>query len=174
MAAIPTAKPIISPTNSGEEQVISSSSSPTRASAELVDENERLRKENQQLKKELTEMKSLCNNIFNLVSNYAYDQSENGFRDVKPLDLMPVKQFRSEGEEPVVEEEEQTNPKLFGVTIGMKRAREGGKGVRAEDEMDLRLLQPADLDVKSEPSDDGNKETPCIKHSHGVNQKVCN
>lgn len=178
MAAIPTAKPIISPTNSGEEQVISSSSSPIRASAEIVDENERLRKENQRLKKELTEMKSLCSNIFNMVSNYAYDQSENGFqpkesgfREVKPLDLMPVKRFRSEVEEPV--EGVETNPKLFGVTIGMKRAREGGKGVRAEDEMDLRLQQPAELDVKSEPSDAGNKETPCIKQCHRVNRRVC-
>ncbi|KAF3433013.1 hypothetical protein FNV43_RR24115 [Rhamnella rubrinervis] len=179
VAAIPTAKPIISPTNSGEEQVISSSSSPMGAYAELVDENERLRKENQQLKKELTEMKSLCNNIFNMVSNYTNDQSENGFqaresgfREVKPLDLMPVKRFRVELEEPVVEEEMETNPKLFGVTIGMKRAREGGKGVRAEDEMDLRLQQPAESDVKSEPSDgDGvNKETQC----HRVNQTVCN
>ncbi|XP_015878058.3 heat stress transcription factor B-2b [Ziziphus jujuba] len=185
VAAIPTAKPIISPTNSGEEQVISSSSSPIRASAELVDENDRLRKENQQLKKELADMKSLCKNIFNMVSNYAYDQSESGFqaresgfRDVKPLDLMPGRRSRGEAVEDaaVMEDETETNPRLFGVTIGMKRAREGSKGSREDDETDLRLHQAAEADVKSEPLDAGHKETPssCLKQCHRANQTVCN
>lgn len=183
LAAIPTAKPIISPANSGEEQVISSSSSPIGASAELVDENERLRKENQQLKKDLAEMKSLCNNIFNMVSNYAYDQSESdfqarksGFREVKPLDLMPVRRFRGEVDEAVMEEEEEeTNPRLFGVTLGMKRAREGSKGSREDDETDLRLHRASEADVKSEPLDVGRKETPsCLRQCHRADQKVCN
>lgn len=185
LAAIPTARPIISPSNSGEEQVISSNSSPVRAPAELVDENERLRKENQQLTKELAEMKSLCSNIFSMVSNYACAQAdsgfqarESGFREVKPLDLMPEKRFGDEAEAAVVEVEGKTwTPKLFGVTIGNKRGRDEGVAMAAaeEDETDLRLKQPAGVvGVKSEPLDVDHQEKPWLKQCHRANQRVCN
>ncbi|KAM2281632.1 hypothetical protein ACFX1S_042203 [Malus domestica] len=169
--AVPTAKPMISPANSGDEQVISSSSSPIRASSEIMDENERLRKENMQLTKELVELKSLCNNIFTMVSNYACAQSESGFPELKPLDLMPGKRFPGKREN---EEEEEASPKLFGVAIGAKRAREArGDGVE-NDETNLRLQQPSASEVKSEPSDIGHKETPWLKQCHMANQRVCN
>lgn len=186
VAAIPTARPIISPSNSGEEQVISSNSSPVRAPAELLDENEKLRKENQQLTKELAEMKSLCSNIFRMVSNYALVQSESGFqardsgfRDVKPLDLMPAKRFNGEAEEEeeaVVEgKSTTTRPKLFGVTIGNKRGRDDGCEAAAEvNETDLRLQQPAGVDVKSELLDVDHQEKPWLKQCHRANQRVCN
>lgn len=219
LTTIPTAMPIISPTNSGEEQVVSSNSSPSRAPADIIDENERLRKENVQLAKELAEMRSLCNNIFSLMSNYAntitsgnsHHQTEQGSsRDsgltaVKPLDLMPVKRS-FEQETPTVTAAttttEKVNPKLFGVAIGAKRAREGGGssdgggggGIseRAEEEDTLlRLHQPGHADVKSEPLDcqnqrdsnnnsnsnsnnDNNQETPWLNHCHRANQRVCN
>ncbi|PON66440.1 Heat shock transcription factor [Trema orientale] len=187
VSAIPTARPIISPSNSGEEQVISSNSSPVRAPAELVDENERLRKENQQLTKELAEMKSLCSNIFSMVSSYACGQSErgflareSGFREVKPLDLMPGKRFggETEGAEAMADGKK-TSPKLFGVTIGKKRGRadDGGDAAEeeVEDETDLRLHQPAGgVDVKSEPLDVDHQEKPWLKQCHRTNQRVCN
>ncbi|KAK7283659.1 hypothetical protein RIF29_13335 [Crotalaria pallida] len=205
LTAIPAAMPIISPSNSGEEQVISSNSSPSRAPAELIDENERLRKENIQLNKELAEMRSLCNNIFSLMSNYATTstnittsannnhQSEHGSREsgltaVKPLDLMPVKRTSEEEAAATVTMTEKVNPKLFGVAIGAKRAREGGgSGEGAEDDDDdtlLRLHQPGNVDVKSEPLDcqnqrenddnNNNQETPWLNQCHRANQRVCN
>ncbi|GAB2294048.1 hypothetical protein Dimus_028264 [Dionaea muscipula] len=94
----------ISPTDSGEGQVISSSP-PLGISAaagvctassirgNLIDDNEKLRKENLQLCRELTNMKTLCNNIFSLMSNFANFQSNcsSGSTDAAsawPLELL--------------------------------------------------------------------------------------
>lgn len=76
---------MVSPTTSGDEQVVSSNSSPIVAhnsatvhrstscttSPELFEENERLKKENTQLSNELSQLKSLCNSILSMMSNYA-------------------------------------------------------------------------------------------------------
>ncbi|KAJ7975683.1 heat stress transcription factor B-2a-like [Quillaja saponaria] len=157
VTAIPAVRPIISPSNSGEEQVISSNSSPLLAPAELIDENKRLRRENVELTREVAEMRSLCNNIFSLMSNYAQSQlgsgveaRGSGISGEKPLDLMPVRRFSGENAR---EEGEEMSPKLFGVGIGVKRARED-EGGSAEEETVLRLhLQPGEAGVKSEPLD---------------------
>ncbi|XVF50794.1 hypothetical protein PTKIN_Ptkin04bG0131900 [Pterospermum kingtungense] len=188
VAAIPVAKAIISPSNSGDEQspVISSTSSPSRlgqaatVTAELIEENEKLRRENVQLNKQLAEMKSLCDNIFSLMSNYANSQSESGFPESKPLDLLPAKRLSNEGE--------QKSPRLFGVPIGggVKRAREEGEVVAAEDETQLQLQQPGgsgNAMIKSEPldcqnagreDDRGNQDAPWLRQLHRPNQRVCN
>jgi heat shock transcription factor, other eukaryote len=182
LTVIPTAMPVISPSNSGEEQVISSSSSPARAPAELLDENERLRKENSLLNKELAEMRLLCNNIYSLMSNFANNNSqtdggaqgsrESGMTAVNPnppLDLIPAVAKRSSGEE--------MNPKLFGVAIGAKRVRENGceNGEREDDTL-LRLHQPGSTDVKSEPLDceeRDNDRTAWLNQSRRKNQSLC-
>ncbi|XP_020209636.1 heat stress transcription factor B-2a [Cajanus cajan] len=116
--------PIVSPSNSSP--------------AALLDENERLRKENVLLTKELEEMKSLCNNIFNLMSNYANGQADGGAAAAKTLGLMPAK--RCSGEE-------EMNPKLFGVAIGTKRGREEYDRVLSVDDGSFYV------EVKSEPLD---------------------
>ncbi|KAF7813264.1 heat stress transcription factor B-2a-like [Senna tora] len=180
LSAIPTAMPIISPSNSDEEQVISSNSSSSKAPAQLIDENERLRKENVQLTKELTEMRSLCNNIFSLMSNYANNQTDSVSKDanaMKPLDLMPAK--RNSGEEGPSSAVDELNPKLFGVAIGAKRARETGEaGGEEEEDTLLSLHQPGPAEVKSEPLDcqnhRENQETPWLHQCHRANQRVCN
>ncbi|KAJ3680144.1 hypothetical protein LUZ60_016422 [Juncus effusus] len=91
------------PTNTSEDQQISSSSGAT-GSANLEEENNGLRMENLQLSRELNQMKSICNNIFNLVSGYS-SQSDG--------------EVGSSGSRPVLEE-----LRLFGAAIGGKRGRE--------------------------------------------------
>ncbi|NP_001152384.2 heat shock factor protein 7 [Zea mays] len=84
VATIPMALPVDSPVYSGEEQVLSSSSSPeppsllqqqptpsASGSGDMGEENERLRRENAWLARELGQMKKLCNNILLLMSKYA-------------------------------------------------------------------------------------------------------
>ncbi|KAJ4706069.1 heat stress transcription factor B-2a-like [Melia azedarach] len=179
VAAVPLAKPMVSPSNSGEEQVISSNSSPAGAAhtcaqtgagghtcAEIIEENEKLRKENVQLNKQLSEMKNLCSNIFTLMSNYASGQAESGSQ---ALDLLPEKRLAGQGEE----------VSLFGVAIGAKRAREG-EGASTEDEtMQLQLQLPVKseaLDCQRSGGDDhrNHQDAPWLRQSHRANQRVCN
>lgn len=109
----------VSPTTSGDEQVLSSNSSPIAANnsntvhrttscttaPELLEENERLRKENMHLSNELSQLKGLCNNILALMTNYAsgfsrqqLDSSTSAARTVpggKALELLPAKHVSS-------------------------------------------------------------------------------
>ncbi|CAI9295686.1 unnamed protein product [Lactuca saligna] len=187
VAALSPVHPVtVSPSNSGEEQVVSSNSSrgattylsrETTASggtnAELIDENERLRKENVLLNKELSQMKNLCNRIYMMMSNYAtnYNNPSEGNTNtsqqqtvtaetttVTPLNLLPLKRLSEDrngsgSRRRSPEPEEDISPRLFGVPIGVKRAREGNDGEAAEQHHELQLQQPR-VHVKLEPSDD--------------------
>ncbi|XP_030532893.1 heat stress transcription factor B-2b-like [Rhodamnia argentea] len=180
--AIPSAMPVISPSSSGEEQVMSSQhSSPPSAcgqncTAEIMDENERLRKENAFLNGELTQMKSLCNNILSLMSSYAANgRPQAGSQAAgRALDLLPVKRPAGGGvggdeeEEEDEEEDGEESPKLFGVALGMKRGREIREGevqVMAESDAMLRLQQPGSGGVKFEPLDGDQR---AISFSSGI------
>ncbi|KAL0393503.1 UNVERIFIED_CONTAM: Heat stress transcription factor B-2b [Sesamum latifolium] len=145
----------ISPANSGDEQVLSSNSSPAATAAtptppqvlracttaKILEENERLRRENWQLRQELNQLRSLCGNIYNLMSSYATNQCEAAPPEARALELMPETPSKAE------EEEEEMCPRIFGVSIrGTKRLKrtENGKddGMRARG-----------TDVKLEASD---------------------
>ncbi|XP_077248538.1 heat stress transcription factor B-2b-like [Tasmannia lanceolata] len=167
-----------SPTNSGDEQVLSSNSSPVSLpAAELIDENERLRKENMVLTQELTQMKNLCNNILLLMTKYAGSRPESQISADKPLDLLPLKRLTEEsdlgansGQSRVKteEEEEETRPRLFGVPIGVKRVR--------EEDVEEHEQQHTASEIKSEPLDPSSdhQESPWLKYCCRPNQRVCN
>ena len=117
------------------EQVISSSNF-SGSAAELIDENERLRRQNVELRRELGEMKNLCDGIYALLSNYGGGRCEEGVRacklymteNLKALELLP-------------------STRLCGEMAA-------AEGTSAEDDMDLELRLPGG-DAKHEPFDGG-------------------
>ncbi|KAL6971897.1 hypothetical protein U1Q18_031582 [Sarracenia purpurea var. burkii] len=190
VAAAPPPPPrTVSPSNSGEEQVISSNSPPAAApmlcpemsfetTAELIEENERLKKENIQLNRELNRMKSLCGNIYTLMSSYANNRSENCSQAaVKPLDLLSARRSGEEhhvtaGGDNQSKPDDEIKQRLFGVAIGAKRERESGQ----QEEMQLQL-QLGGNQMKSEPLDYRNscddQETTCLRRCNRTNQRAC-
>ncbi|KAJ6797296.1 heat shock factor protein 7 isoform X1 [Iris pallida] len=165
-AAIPLAVPVIpeeSPGNSGEEQVLSSNSSPapleeatalpppvTGSSSDLAAENERLKKENLKLSKELAQMKSLCSNIYVLTSKFAGNGAPpevavaSSSAAAVAIELFPGRSVADLDLEPVKDDEMDADPcpRIFGVPIGTKR-------VRKEDEEDP--VRKPEAEVKAEP-----------------------
>lgn len=170
----------VSPANSGDEQVISSNSSPVMAvhrskssatAPELLEENERLRKENSQLSHELTQLRGLCNNILGLMTNYASGQLDSTGASVpeeKPLELLPAKQavtvkgdrgaHRAEEDDDDEDEDEDrddetTTPRLFGVSIGVKRVRTDEEEGQNRETRENSQEKESGSEVKSEPLD---------------------
>ncbi|KAK2989055.1 hypothetical protein RJ640_018844 [Escallonia rubra] len=158
--ALPPAVAVITPSNSGDEQAISSNSSPTMAIAaatvlrsttctttpELLEENGRLRRENLELSQELSRLRGLCNNVFNLMTNFAVNQAEtSGSQEGAALELLPAREEDCAavcGGGTSAEAGDEVSPRLFGVSIGVKRVRKSENGDQ---------VQPQGSDNKSGP-----------------------
>ena len=164
--AVATTLLSVSPGNSGDEQVVSSNSSPVPTAnakvlrgatcantPELLEENELLRKDNAQLNQELNRLRNLCNNIFNLMTNYATIPPEIG--GGRALEFLSERLFPADsggGTDGGSKCDDVVSPRLFGVSIGTKRVRttcEEGERVGEEDR-----VQRQGSDMKSEPSAD--------------------
>lgn len=181
VAAIPTVARAVSPANSGDDQGISSTSSPGGAgmaggansflrttscttTPEILEENERLRKENSALSHELTQLRGLCNNIMVLMNNYASPQlegnsgnSNNNLAEVKAaLELLPVADEVAVSGRPrggAAATESEVSPRLFGVSIGFKRVRIDEEEEEEEGNRQQTEGKEHESDVKAEPLD---------------------
>lgn len=159
----------VSPANSGDEQVLSSTSSPGAGHAtqlhgtsclttpELLEENEGLRKENLRLSNELNQLRSLCNSIYGLMTDFAAGQTANGdLQEPRALNFMPA--TLHEATQNTVNMEEDLSPRLFGVPIGLKRVR----GENEDEELEKRKQNQHEeqqqeqhgSEVKAEPLDE--------------------
>ncbi|KAL3362237.1 hypothetical protein AABB24_014891 [Solanum stoloniferum] len=176
--AVAPAVRMVSSSNSGDEQVLSSNSSPAATAAaagsamlrtttctttsELIEENERLRKENAQLNQELNRLRSLCNNVYNLMSNYWVNPADipAGIPEGRALELLRTGKVDGGGAAFTAAEssgfmaEEYISPRLFGVSIGVKRVKRSNEeeSDRVEDQ---DQVQPLGSDMESEPLDSG-------------------
>ncbi|KAL6986197.1 hypothetical protein U1Q18_019565 [Sarracenia purpurea var. burkii] len=140
----------VSPASSDNDQVLSSNSSPaaTATAPELIEENERLKKENARMNQELNRLRSLCDNILALTMNDA----SGGFPEGRALDLMPERQILSEADVAGGQaQEELISPRLFGVSIGLKRLRQND--VEETEYEGQNHVQQHASDVKLEPLD---------------------
>ncbi|CAN6183054.1 unnamed protein product [Urochloa humidicola] len=153
------------------QQAVPSGSGGASASGDTGEENERLRRENARLTRELGQMKKLCNNILLLMTKYASSQqldasaalssvvncSGESSEAVAPppplppaiLDLMPsCPGLATAAAGLVADADPDQAARLFGVSIGLKRAREDDDtGEEAADH------GGAGAEVKTEASD---------------------
>ncbi|KZV40964.1 heat stress transcription factor B-2b [Dorcoceras hygrometricum] len=167
VAVSPVAYIQVSPTNSGEEQVFSSNSSPVvnaataaptamllacTSASDIFEENERLRKENSHLSEELNRLKSLFGKVCTLMSTYARTKGEAGLPVGRGLDAMEIAEAEgggptlSDGGGRAEDDKGESFPRIFGVSLAAKRSRRS-----MEDES--RCCEPQ---IKSEPQNSGN------------------
>ncbi|KAK4792678.1 hypothetical protein SAY86_023113 [Trapa natans] len=168
----------VTPSNSGDEQVISPPAAVAVAAAasaatlhlspnctttpELLQENDRLRKENIQMSQELSQLRGLCNSILSLMANYVSRPPDSGSAvEGQTLELMPGRQ----APRPAVEDTgasvraaaDEVSPRLFGVPLGAKRPRAAGATAEVErsERRETDLLRDWDggSEVKPDPSD---------------------
>ncbi|GLJ55912.1 hypothetical protein SUGI_1200320 [Cryptomeria japonica] len=200
--AATTANRAISSSTSGEEQGLSSTSSPSLSDS-LLDENEKLKQQNKHLKSEVEHMKNLYEDILKFMSKNVHISSDN-LKNLLSLCKIPIdldgskdsiNQFAEankgtttlfpsprENVIPVKVEDDdyEGSPKLFGVPlVRRKRLRPCNIDDRSQAVHENNICVPDDAVkcVKAEPGLDlslKQEEAPWLKFSSPRNEKVCN
>lgn len=165
-ATVPSPNQVGTPVSSGDEQVVSTTTSPGGAhpglgsigmAPDLEEENDRLRRQNKQLSRELGEMRSVCSNIVQLMSKYAPcrrngatapDGGGEAASKTPPFDMQLGRSSVTEKEEEDTMNRSSMDTRLFGVSIGLKRNRGEESGT----------VSRSTLDVKQEPLDGVGKQ----------------
>ncbi|PWA69502.1 winged helix-turn-helix DNA-binding domain, Heat shock transcription factor family [Artemisia annua] len=129
-------KPMISTSagNSSEELGVSSNSSPIAITeTDLLEENERLKEQNANMRCELDHLRSMCTSVVMMMSNFMCTQPEinNGGPSMKT----------AEGSDSGTQAEEEMCPRLFGVSIGAKRARTSMENAVVDEQRDNKMVE---------------------------------
>lgn len=119
--------------NSSEELGVSSNSSPIAITeTDLLEENERLKEQNANMRCELDHLRSMCTNVVMMMSNFMCNQPQINIGESS------MKGIEDSGNRPQAEDE--MCPRLFGVSIGAKRARTSLEDA-VVDERDNKMVQ---------------------------------
>ncbi|GJV50523.1 heat stress transcription factor B-2b [Tanacetum coccineum] len=133
LAAVPVSTS--SAGNSSEELGMSSNSSPIAVTkTDLLEENERLKEQNANMRRELDHLRSMCTSVVMMMSNFICNQPQM-------INIGGPSMKTAEGSDSGTPAEEEMCPRLFGVSIGAKRARMSMENAVVDEQRDNKMVK---------------------------------